>query len=331
MLIRCFLSLIICCVPLVLHAEPEWVLAGGKNDGSYKIYIRSDIQRLSNDLVEGWDLSDFKERQTDADLKITYRSIVGRRFFNCKESSAASISLAFYPDSMGKGPVIRSMRRSPEEVRYVNIGPNGPGRFMFDKVCSWAFIAEVQGFLVLQSSRFAEIFKRLDNIDLKRVVAPEALTSVEGIAGGRDTIISYRALLAQRGALLKSHVAESTRLINMRSPTEDDKRAALAAMDTFKSVTIKTYDDLDVVQNAVINAMSEILDWAATQQGKLVAKDSRLVFSNALQQTKMQVLAARLETAEAKQKQVLRTLAELQQKYQTSMGEYDEKLQQLRR
>jgi hypothetical protein len=77
--------LTLCCLPFTAVAEGEWVLSGGKNDGTYRIYVRSDVKRLGNGLVEGWEVWDYKEPQSDAALKITYRSGCG-----CNHSIAAS-------------------------------------------------------------------------------------------------------------------------------------------------------------------------------------------------------------------------------------------------
>lgn len=134
---RHFLLLWFCCFPFAIHAETEWVLAGGKNDNTYRIYIGSNIKRLPNGLVEGREIWDYREPQTDNALKITYRSRMWLQSFNCKERSAAALSLAFYSDGMGKGTMVHSMKRSQDKIKYLRPAPGSPGEYMVNKVCSW--------------------------------------------------------------------------------------------------------------------------------------------------------------------------------------------------
>lgn len=132
-----FTLLILCCFSFPALAEGEWVFAGGKNDGSYKIYIHSDVKRLPNDLVEGWEVWDYKEPQTDTALRVIYRSRVWLQSFNCAQRSAAVLSLALYSDGMGKGTKVHSMNRSPDKIKHVRPALGSPGEFMVNKVCSW--------------------------------------------------------------------------------------------------------------------------------------------------------------------------------------------------
>lgn len=134
---RYFLLLGACCLPFATHADTEWILAGGKNDGTYRIYVGSNIKRLPNGLVEGWEVWDYREPQTDIELKITYRSRVWLQSFNCKERSAAPLSLAFYADSMGKGMMMHSIKRSQDKIKYLRPASGSPGEYMVNKVCSW--------------------------------------------------------------------------------------------------------------------------------------------------------------------------------------------------
>ena len=179
------------------------------------------------------------------------------------------------------------------------------------------------------AARFVELGKRFDAVPLNTVLTPESVTSEAGIAAGRNTVAQYRALLAERQALLTSTFAESQKFFNTRSPTEADKRDALAAMERGMGATIGLYADLDTVQSAVTQAISDILNWAASQRGKLGAKDGQLVYANAKQQSELQALLTRLGATEAKQEDVLKRAAISQQKAQQSIRESNEKLQQM--
>ncbi|HMH17188.1 MAG TPA: hypothetical protein VK572_03470 [Burkholderiales bacterium] len=192
-----------------------------------------------------------------------------------------------------------------------------------------AFLIESQQMQARQAARFVELGKRFDAIALNAVLTPASITSPAGISTGRDTIAQYRALLAERKALLTSTFAESEQFFNTRSPTEADKREALASMERGKGATISLYGDLDAVQSAVVQAISDILDWAASLRGKLTAKDGQLVYANAQQQTELQVLLAKLEATEVKQQEVLKRAAVSQQKAQETIREGNTKLQQI--
>ena len=192
-----------------------------------------------------------------------------------------------------------------------------------------AFLTESQQMQARQAARFVELGKRFDAIALNTVLTPVSITSSAGISAGRDTIARYRALLAERKALLTSTFAESEQFFNTRSPTEADKREALASMERGKGATISLYGNLDAVQSAVVQAISDILEWAASQRGKLTAKDGQLGYANAQQQSELQVLLTKLEAAEVKQQEVLKHAAVSQQKAQESIRESNEKLQKM--
>jgi hypothetical protein len=128
---------LLCLLPFAAGAAGEWVLAGGKNDGSYRIYVRDDVKPLPNSLVEAWEVWDYSEPQSDSALKITYRSRMWLQSFDCGARSAAALSLTFYSGGMGTGRKLHSMDRSPDRIRYVRPAAGSPGEFMVNKVCSW--------------------------------------------------------------------------------------------------------------------------------------------------------------------------------------------------
>ncbi len=190
-----------------------------------------------------------------------------------------------------------------------------------------AFLIEAQQMQARHIARFIELGKRFDAIPLNTVLTPASITSNAGIAAGRNTIAQYRALLAERKALLASTFAESEQFFNTRSPTEADKREALASMERGRGATIKLYGDLDEVQSTVAQAISDILDWSASQRGKLSAKDGQLIYASAQQQAELQTLLTKLGAAEAKQQEVLKRAAVSQQQAEQSMRESSEQLQ----
>jgi uncharacterized protein YPO0396 len=100
-------------------------------------------------------------------------------------------------------------------------------------------------------------------------------------------------------------------------------------MERGKGATISLYGDLDAAQSAVAQAISNILDWAASQRGKLTAKNGQLVYAKAQQQNELQVLLTKLEAAEAKLQEVLKRAAVSQQEAQESMRESNKKLQHM--
>lgn len=135
---RYLVSLALVSLPFAVPAKPEWVIVGGNNDEAYQVYLRNDVKRLSDGIVEAWEVWDYKEPQTDTDLKITYRSQVWRQLFNCSDRSAAVVNVTFYSDSMGRGSKLHSIDRSLDKIKYLRGAPGGPGEFMVNKVCMWA-------------------------------------------------------------------------------------------------------------------------------------------------------------------------------------------------
>lgn len=118
--------------------EPDWVLGGGKNDETYRVYIRNDVKKTSKDLVEAWEVWDYKDRQSDAALKIEYLSRLWLESFNCKEQTSAVLTLSFFSERMAKGTPLHSMTRAPDKVKYLRPAPGSPGEYMLKKVCAWA-------------------------------------------------------------------------------------------------------------------------------------------------------------------------------------------------
>ena len=228
-----------------------------------------------------------------------------------------------------RNPLVRSYGRVGVGVLLTIWALASAGQQMGQANAQKAFLIEAQQMQARHAARFVQLGNRFDAIPLNTVLTPGSITSDAGIAGGRNTIAQYRALLAERKALLTSTFAESEQFFNTRSPTEADKREALASMERGKGATIKLYGDLDAVQSAVAQAISDVLDWAASQRGKLTTKDGQLVYANAQQQTELQVLLTKLQAAETKQQEVLKRAAVSQQKAQESMRESNEKLQKM--
>jgi hypothetical protein len=90
-----------------------------------------------------------------------------------------------------------------------------------------AFLIEAQQMQARHAARIAELGTRFDAIALNAVLTPGSITSPAGISAGRNTIAQYRALLAERKALLANTFAESEQFFNTRSPTEADKRGGV--------------------------------------------------------------------------------------------------------
>ena len=203
------------------------------------------------------------------------------------------------------------------------------GQYALQASKNKTFYIEYQQLQVQQAAHFTELGKRFDAVDLTTVLIPENVTSAAGIASGREIIAEYRALLAERRSMLANHFAESEQFFNTRSPTEADRLGAVVAMEKGKGATIKTYGDLDRVQSAVATAMSDLLDWAATQSGKLKINKGQLALASQQQQTELNALLQKLESAETLQQHVLQETAMAQQKAQAVMDENNERLRKV--
>jgi hypothetical protein len=191
------------------------------------------------------------------------------------------------------------------------------------------FVIEARQIVALQEDRFVELGKRFDAIDLHTVLTAEALSSDAGIAAGRATISNYRALLTERNSQVTNSYAAIEHFVNTRSPNEAVKRKTLAAMEGPKGATINNYGALNAAQSAEANAMSDVLDWAATQKGKLAIENGRLAFASQPQQIELQALIAKILPTEAWQRTILQVMAASRQNSQASLRENNEKLQQL--
>ncbi len=119
-------------------ASGEWVLIGGRNDGSFKIYANSEVKVLPTGLIEAWEVWDYREPQADSALKITYRSRLWQQSINCRDQTAAALALFFYSDAMAKGDKLHSVDRPPQKVKYLRGAPGTPGEQLIKKVCEWA-------------------------------------------------------------------------------------------------------------------------------------------------------------------------------------------------
>ena len=136
-------------------------------------------------------------------------------------------------------------------------------------------------------------------------------------------------MLAERNKIISDYYVDTESFFVERSPSEPEKRAALASVEREKRVWVKLYGDLDAAQSAVANAYSDILDWGFKENGSLTAGNGKLVFAFPQQQTAFQILVAKLDELEAKQRLAIDVVAAMHSNSEALVRERNEKLQNL--
>lgn len=179
-----------------------------------------------------------------------------------------------------------------------------------DEQAAKAFAQEVLDRNAKQMVLFTDLAKRFDTIDLTQVLTPQNLTTQAGQSTARATLAQYRALLAERKALLQTYLAEYAVFFQTRAPA-GTKQSAIDSMNANKDSTVRVYDTLHKVQTGLADSMTAVLDWGAAQGNRLGMRSGQLLFSGSAQQTELQALLARFEEAAKRHDAVLQeTMAE---------------------
>ncbi len=87
------------------------------------------------------------------------------------------------------------------------------------------------------------------------------------------------------------------------------KDGAMSSIGAGRATTIKIYGDLDRSQTAWADSISALLDWCASQSGKLFMQGNQLMFTSQKQKIELTELANRVSAAEADLNKVLQSTA----------------------
>lgn len=184
-----------------------------------------------------------------------------------------------------------------------------------------AFVAEALVFRDQQAAKFTKLAQRFDTVDLAKVLTPQSMVTQEGHATARAVLATYRALLAERRALVQTYLLEYERFVNERALTGDARAGAMEGMKGKREATVALYGSLDEVQSALADSLERVLDWGASQAGKLGIQNGQLLFTDARQQTELNVLVAQVGEAEKKMNAAVLRAQGVQQKAQQEMAD----------
>lgn len=153
----------------------------------------------------------------------------------------------------------------------------------------------------------------------------------DGHATARAVLATYRALLAERRALVQTYLLEFERFVNERAPAGDARAGAMEGMKGKREATVALYASLDEVQSGMADSMERVLDWGASQAGKLGIQNGQLLFTDARQQAELNVLLAQVTEAEKKMNAALVTAQGVQQKAQEEIADQNRRVNEFLR
>ena len=110
---------------------------------------------------------------------------------------------------------------------------------------------------------------------------------------------------------MSSYLSDYDRYLNAL-PRGDFKVGAMSSMEMNKAATVKLYADLDIAQTAWTDSISNVLDCADKQAGRLTARGEQLMFTNAAQQAELSALVETVQASETSMNKVLATTAAAQ-------------------
>jgi hypothetical protein len=184
-----------------------------------------------------------------------------------------------------------------------------------------AFLRDALQHLSQQATAFTDLDKRFAKIDLIGVLTPESITSRVGIETARAQVAQYRALLAERKALLHTYFGESEEFVRTRAPSEPARHQVMLAINTNKSRTLELYTALDASQSELAVRIAAVLDWSVSQLGKLRTQSGQIAFSTATQEAEFDRLERGVNEAVAKQNAVAQAASTRRMAAQARMRE----------
>lgn len=169
-----------------------------------------------------------------------------------------------------------------------------------------AFLKESLENNAKQERSFAELGARFDKLgDVSSVMTSTALVNPGELANARAVLAQFRALVAERKALLRANLADSEHFIRTKSSPGAMREGALAAFPAKRDETLRLYADLDVAQIELADSYTAILDYAASQMGKVNITNGRLMFTSQQQMTTFQGLSERAAKAQTRLNEVV--------------------------
>ncbi|MDP3251632.1 MAG: hypothetical protein Q8M77_06940 [Hydrogenophaga sp.] len=186
-----------------------------------------------------------------------------------------------------------------------------------------AFLADALVFRDQQALKFAKLGERFDAVDLGKILTPQSMVLRDDHAAARATLATYRALLAERRALVQTYLLEYERFVADRALSYDAKAGAQEGMKGTRESTEALYASLDDVQTGLADSMERVLDWGVTQAGKLNIQNGQLMFTSTRQQAELDALLVKVAAAETKMNEAQVAAQRVQQKAQKDMADHN--------
>jgi hypothetical protein len=177
--------------------------------------------------------------------------------------------------------------------------------------------------------RFIELGQRFERFDVTKVVTVESLTTQESETTARIALANYRALLAERRALLQAYIVEYERFVTDRAPTEKFRAGMTAAFDQKKAALVAFYWGLDDAGSAFANSMERMLNWGALQRVRMQTRNGALIFADAGQQSEYSALFAAMKEAAQRLAVTERAAGDVQRKAQEDMTQMNKAVEQV--
>ena len=151
---------------------------------------------------------------------------------------------------------------------------------------------------------FEALGKRFRDADISHALTPEGVTTASGLVSGRALVTKYRALLEERTKLLAQRHTDSAKLLKQKAPSEDAKKEALFVLENGRARLEKLDSDLGYAQEAMADAMWDILAWFQGQLGHVGVNNGKVVYFLAQQKREVDPLFERLRYTEGQQRAV---------------------------
>lgn len=140
----------------------------------------------------------------------------------------------------------------------------------------------LMGLMKERAKKFAEEFGALDrkfnSVDLGTILVPQSLMSKASIQVSRKKLDRYKALIAERDALLKQHFVLSEQAIRGAGLTEQEVQEALAGLNSNKGAVVQNYANLTTAQLATVKASQDILSFTERGLGRIFVQNGQLMF-----------------------------------------------------
>ena len=121
-------------VVLLLSSSPaygDWVaVISSESAGGFTVYVDPDTIRHEEDVVEMWELYDYKIRR--AKEGYSFLSFKKRNEYGCAEESLRTLGVIHYSGNMGSGMAVTS---NSDEGKWKRVPPGSVGEALWKVAC----------------------------------------------------------------------------------------------------------------------------------------------------------------------------------------------------